>query len=497
MNFFNSIALLLYKQPVICEHDVNYENKSQNRIISNSISRYFVYMKNTKAINTKYYKYMSNNNLIAATDFIYYFNKINYSKMSLFGELINKYCQQTIFLSSVTPKMQSYCNKMMKIENQITKEYRKKRVFNFNKAVFNYRIIVNTLMQSYFYEKAPQRISLPIKYSWKKSINCPTIVYNLVKRNKSKNFQNFSISFAQILKTVNIPLFTITNNLSQFVIAEPSEAILMKNKMKNIIYRWYYYSLLSGQDQAGIYEGWFFVNPGDANEYKTYIESKYHRSYKQNGLNIFISGIHLYYRLNRVSAPRVQFRLFPDLAEVSNLVMNSNYHYNTEFDQKQNCGKNYFQGQPIYFIKPIIYRQKQEGEEKIIYCHYQISEDLSQKKYYPIFLNRKVALNTWQKFRQVMIKKNILLPKYPVLHVYNLEDFLKDNENNIYWIRHNFLLVPSPEVYSFIKFININNYNKSQGILKKLYNVISPYVLWSTLWSRRIICSLTNKQPPV
>lgn len=495
MNFLNFISLVFCNQFFIYTYKSHYENEYKQKLEHN-MNQHIIYFKNKKVINTKCFSNKSYGRLIAATDFIYYFNKVNFPNISLFQQLIDTYCKQTMFLSSVTSITQSYCNKMIKLDPQIAKKIRKKRIFNFNKALFNYDIVVNTLIKSYLHENGKLSVSRPIQYVWRKSVNLSGIFSNLVKPNYNINVSNFSISFAQLLKTIHVPLFTITNNYKQLVIAEPSEAVFMKNRIKNIIFRWPYYTFVSGQDQAGIYESWFFINPQDANEYKTYIASQYQRSYNQNGLNLFVTGIHFYYRLNRISAPRIHFRLLPDLTEVSNLVMNYRYGYKVEFDRKQNHGKNYFQGQPIYFIKPIIYRQRQFGKDKMIYCHYQISENKSQKKYYPIFFNRKVALNTWKKFRQVMKRQNISLPKNPILHIYNLEDFLRDTENSNYWIRSNFLLVPSSESYRLIKSVQINNYNKLPKIFSNIQNITSFYLYFSKSWSRRIIWSLTNKKPP-
>lgn len=487
MNFFNTIALVSFKQVSMYKYGIEYKSLYKKNL------QYFVnqqplYVQRPDTI------YYTRHKLLMATDVVYRFNKVNFPTISLFRELINKYCQQTIFISYVGSKTHIYYNKILKMDSNVEREQRKKIIFHFSKAIFNYSIVVNTYLNFYFNKNKNVLITWPIKYAWKKHLCFLQLFRSLMRPSRHSVSCNFSSNFLKMLENSNIPLFTVTNNLKQLVISEPTEAIEKKNKIKDLVYRLFYRASFSAQDQADIHESWFFVNPEDASEYKAYVATKYKRSCQHNGLNLFISGIHLYYRLNRTSTSQLQFRLFPDLTEVSKLVMSSSYRFNVEFDQNQKYGKNYFQGQPIYFIKPVFHRTHKNAKKEFIYCYYQIPKDLSKTKYYPIFFSKQVALSTWKKFRKAMIQENLLLPNKPVLHVYNLEDFLKDNEYNSYWMRHKFLFVPSYKVYVLIKSMQTSSQYKTKS---NIYSILSSYLFCSKIWSHRIILSLINRHPPM
>nr|QHO64204.1 hypothetical protein [Lympha mucosa] len=296
-----------------------------------------------------------------------------------------------------------------------------------------------------------------------------------------------------MLQSNKFPLFIVANGLNQMVIAEPGEQLAARTSLIESVYRWYSDHFLSKKYNNKIYEGWFFVNPHDAIEYKDCIRNKYLRSSKHNGLDILAASIDFYYRLNRQVTSHIRFRLLPDLLEVSKLVKSRSYRKDLIFHPKQKYGKSYFQGQPIYLIQSINNSARKNNHKKAINYFYHLPNDPLNKKYNPVFFNKDVALVAWANFRKQM--PLMKLPNKPVLMVYNLEDFLKDYERNLDLQIHNeqFLLVPSKEVYKEIS-KNSANFIK-QNWLERLYHKCYPYLLTCNIWSKRAIWSLTSRQP--
>ena len=142
--------------------------------------------------------------------------------------------------------------------------------------------------------------------------------------------------------------------------------------------------------------------------------------------------------MNRTAPPRTEFRLFPDLEEVANLLTKKTYRRNLIFDKKQNHGRFHFQGQPIYIIEPVTSNIRNSSKTEVVNYYYQLPKSKNTIKYQAIFFNKDIALQAWQAFCQANPKYK--LPSQPVLRVYNLEDFLKDQEQQK---PDDFLLMPT------------------------------------------------------
>jgi hypothetical protein len=487
MSLFNCISLVSLSQ----SFSTNVKLEEPNMYCS--------YLSTTKnsIINIKFLRIKSNfdkksNNyqLLLAAESAYRFTKISVNEHNLFQKLINKYWQQTIFLSDSTSLSKKYINNLAQKDTLTIKNQNKKNLIDFSKALMSSR--VNT--QAFF--DSDNRLSSCIQYIWRKGYNIKlSRLWNKWYCNNKKNnlFYKKQINLINILKCNSFPLFVIANNFNQMVIAEPGEELVIHSNLIDTISQWYYdYSTHKYSNK--IYEGWFFVNPHDAIEYKNYIESKYIRSSKQNGLKMIATGIDLYYKLSRQTNSQIHFRLLPDLIEISKLVKHKAYRKNLIFHPKQKHGKYYFQGQPIYLIQAKNNLASQKNSAQTIDYFYSMPNNSLSRQYSPVFFSKEVALLAWSNFRKQMPLLN--LPQRPILIVYNLEDFLKDHENNINtrFSNKRLLLVPGQEGY---KEINKNSTVLiNQNMLQHVYSYFHPYLLKGHLWTKRAIWSLTSKQPP-
>ncbi len=432
----------------------------------------------------------SNQQLLIAAESIYRFSKSYKYTPRLFRSLINKYWQQTIFLSISNPLSKEYISQINKQGLSSNMHLKKKLLITFSNALMHGGIDSNI-------KYTPNSISaLPftyIKYTWKKGLNIELlnkVLFTLTKSDHKYFPSNKQKDLIRKLKNNNIPLFVITNCFGQLIIAEPSGKILSPRSLPNSIFQWYLDRLPNLQYNQGIYESWFFVNPNDANEYRHYISSMYNRSSLIHNLSTTTSSIDFYYRLNRNTLSRMEFRLFPDLQEVGRLVKDSQFRKNIIFDKRQDYGKSYFQGQPIYFIEPIMCTKNNSLEKSLVNYYYNLEHNVNQKKYNVVFLSKETALKGWQYFRQQM--QEYKLPVKPVLRVYNLEDFLKDMENSPQ--TEDILVIPSLESYEYIKKQYI--YQEEKTSLNMLIRNMNFYKSMAQLWCHRIILSLTSRQPP-
>jgi hypothetical protein len=438
------------------------------------------------------FKYHSNYKLLVATESVYRFSRNQTIDLTLFQELLHKYWQQTIFLSAATPASQKYTNQLAKQENIITKTKKKKLLIGFSQALLYGQINFNTTLST---KPRPKTLLSYNKYIWRKGLNLapPKFLNGLWVNRRCPNFPNtFQFNLLKSLRNNRFPLFIVVNDFNQLIVSEPANKLTTPKSINNTFYQWYYDRFLWQKDSSRVYEGWFFVNPKDAKEYKNFIAYKYRRSFHQNGLAVISSGIDFYYRLNRIAPPHTEFRLFPDLEEISELIISNKNKPDLIFDEKQNYGRSHFQGQPIYFIESVSCKKKNSSTNELINYYYQIPTDSSNKKYTAIFLNKEVALQGWQQFCENMPQYK--LPKKPILRVYNLEDFLKDNECKYPVRDKDFIFIPGKDSYKEIEHQYFDQDLKNSYQYKNTY--LFHHVLSCKLWLQRIIWSLTSRQPP-
>nr|SCW22949.1 Hypothetical protein ORF_2 [Nemalion sp. H.1444] len=428
----------------------------------------------------------SSRNLLIATESIYRFSNLQNPSGILFKELLDKYWQQSIFLSDSTPLLRQYSSLISKQQPQSAKNKKKQLMTSFTKSLYNGSIDLESLNPVL---DKDDNIPKSVRYLLRKRF-CFSLPVLKAPSSLGQTLDRSTVNLYNKLSLNNCPTFVVTNGFDQLILSEPVSQMALKHNPFVGINQWYHDRFRRVHNQSSVYEGWFFVNPKDAYEYKNFIQSKYQRSADQNGLNVSYSSLYAYYRLNRQSLPKVEFRLFPDLEEIGKLIHKRSHKNRVIFDKRQRYGKNYFQGQPVYFIESTLCRNREDKSLKEVDYFYKIPGDTSSKKYTAVFLNKDVALRAWKQFRLNLPDYNI--PEIPKLRVYNLEDFLKDNEQSIHSSKQDFIFIPGSNAYEEI---NDKRFETSSS-RAHIDTRTSIYKLTLSLWTKRLIWSLTSRQPP-
>nr|YP_009391821.1 hypothetical protein [Acrosorium ciliolatum]ARW59965.1 hypothetical protein [Acrosorium ciliolatum] len=401
--------------------------------------------------------------------------KYKFINRNLWQKFINKYWQETIFISKPNLLSDNYINQLKTKGLSIysNSDY-KNFLLEFSKALLSGKVQVcmnnNIINPSLFIYNN----NTHFKYIWKKSFNLSS---NYLV-NKQKIIKTRSLLNNRYLKNNILPIFAITNQYNQLVMFESSEKIFLQKNNLSILSNFF-----NNISSKKIYTGLLFINPEDASEYKQYILSKYSHSTRSSYIQSFIGQLNLYYKLVYSSIYNTEFRLIPDLKEVSELIYKYQYYKNIFFDKNQKYGNNYFQGQPIYLIKSFIATNKNTKNKVVLDYFYNIKKNINHNKYQAVFLNYKTALLAWNQFKEENSYYD--LPNKPLLHVSNLENFLKKHDKN----DTNVIFVPSFDTYKFIK-------NK---IKLKQTNNINKIFLQNTSYLKnfmtRAFWSLTSRQP--
>nr|QCI05636.1 hypothetical protein [Cryptopleura ramosa] len=402
-------------------------------------------------------------------------NKYQLINRNLLQKLVNKYWQETIFISKPNVLSDNYINKLKTNGLSIygSNDY-KNFLLEFSKALLNGKVQVcmnnNVIDSSIFIYNN----DIHFKYIWKKGFN----VSSNYLLNKQKIVKKISLLSNTYIRNSILPIFAITNQYNQLVMFESADKrSLQKNNFSEL--SMFFNKIYSKK----IYTGLLFINPEDASEYQEYISSKYNYSTRSNYIQAFIGQLNLYYKLVYSSIYNTEFRLIPDLKEVSELIYRYQYYKNIYFDQNQKYGKNYFQGQPLYSIKSILATNKNNKTKVLINYSYNIKNKYNINKYQAIFLNYKTALLAWNQFKEENSHYN--LPNKPLLHISNLENFLnKHNKDDT-----NIIFVPSFDTYKFIK--NHMKFKKTNNINKIFIRNTLSFKNFMT----RALWSLTSRQP--
>nr|YP_009019685.1 hypothetical protein [Gracilaria salicornia]AHH24653.1 hypothetical protein [Gracilaria salicornia]UAD87573.1 hypothetical protein [Gracilaria salicornia] len=401
-------------------------------------------------------------------------------------KLINKYWQETIFLSISNSHSEKYMNQLKLEGILIHKNEQKKFLLDFSRALLSGRIEAS-LNSRRINSSNNQYIS----YVWNKGFNFPVNskwIFSLFHE-KVMSLNKDELLFINQLQNQPLPLFTVTNTLNQMILADSSEKNIGNLNSIDKIYKWYRSKMIPDSKSLPVYYGLFFVHPTDAIEYANYIKNKYDTSNKTNQLKIFSSHLATYHKLNRIDVNNLQFKLIPDLEEIARLLYEYKYHRNLKFHRNQKYSKNFFQGQPIYIIEPFYaYNRKTNKIQLLNYCYNHKSNiNNNMIEYKAVFTNYTTLLRAWYKFKSTQTDYKI--PSKPNVFVYNLEDFLKMYKYNSQIKRRNILFIPSQESYEFIKnYRFIKNKNKIRRIFSNKF-------LNFKMLSQRIIWSLTSRQP--
>lgn len=385
---------------------------------------------------------------------------------NLFKKLVNKFWQQTIFLSAPTKLSDKYIAQLDSLNLVGNKVNQKKFLSEFSKS-----LIDGSIESSLSKERLNDNGSSSIKYVWRKGLNLKYFSsWNSLRSNLNrKSPEKIQKKLAHTLNIKNFPLFVVTNNLGQMVIAEPPELSCASKGNVNL--------LSSKSNFMPLYQGWFFVSSQDAEEYLQYVKKQYRIATTDSRLRVLACNLETFYKLLYSPKNTIQFRLVPDLHEIGKLVTKYSSYHRIIFNINQNHGKDYFQGQPVYTI------MNTNGSSNY---YYQISSDKQSMKYTPVFTNYKTALYLWN--NSIKNQGHSKISKYPKLMVYNLEDFLEDQSKNSSQNQLPFMLIPSKNSYKFIKDIQSkhNPYIVSENVL----NYFSHF----KLWIKRVLWSFTSRQ---
>nr|QCI07797.1 hypothetical protein [Pleonosporium borreri] len=458
---------------------ISFSNKAFNTDIYNNFKCKSNYSLISKLI-VKNNILSKSNNLIEAND-----NSNNILiYRSLWQKLINKYLQETVYFSINNSESKIYFNKLKSYDLSIYKvnDY-KKFLAKFNKSLINGEVLVSVnninIHKNNLFINNKQ---LYFKYIWKKKFYCYLSLLKSLVTNQYALQQLFN---RQIMNNLynSCPLFTIMNNDNKLIMADSGKKILHSKYLFHLLYKRYIKHILLSYDYNNIYMGLFFINPEDAQEYQFYIKSKHLYSSRSNYLKPLIGSLHFYYNLINKRFYNMEFRLIPDLKEVSVLVNKYQYYNNISFNKDQQYGKNFFKGQPIYIIESNLVHHKYLKEKKQLNFFYY--DKYSNKKYKSIFLNYTTALIAWNQFRNQY--SDYKLPKNPIIKVYNLEDFLSNKNKEIY--KENTMIIPSFNTYKFI------NNNMSTIANNSMNQLLKDKIIYTQSLFKRIIWSLTSRQP--
>ena len=311
-------------------------------------------------------------------------------------------------------------------------------LLNINKHQIEQKLLVSKFSRSLFDGSIPVSLSSNLSDSIKPLLN---IEYLWVARIKSqwlkiqeifqeslydKRMVNLRKVLNKKLNVNHLPLFTVSNNLGQMIIAEPP------TDLNGLEYTRSYKSVKSYKSH--LYHGFFFTNYRDAEEYMYYIQHCYKLDQKK--LRIFTCNFHTFYHIMNRFQDSVCVRLIPDLKEVSDLIKQYQYYRNISLYKGQNCSKNSFQGQPLYLIKT--------SPSNLSYNLFQNSTD----QYSLAFLNYDDAIQVSNKLKKRYLDRNI---KKTNLLVYNLEQFIQDQAKVSTEDAKPYLIVPSKSSYLFTK----------------------------------------------
>nr|ARW63693.1 hypothetical protein [Chondria sp. (in: red algae)] len=402
-------------------------------------------------------------------------SKAKIIKRNFWQKLVNKYWQETIFISSSNSLLNNYTNKLKSTGLSVYEgsDY-KNFLLQFSKDLLDRKIHFNfkNLNNGKIFE-AVNKNNVYIKYKWLKFFNPNTMLmqYSSNEVNTYKYTDSFNYS---------LPLFTLVNSNKQIILAESSDEL----SNRQVLLKFYHKLTNKGLYNKKLYTGLFFINPEDATEYQNYIINKYSKSTRNIQVKLVVTTLNFYNKILSKSSNATEFRLIPDLQEVGNLLFKYRKYKNLEFDLTQKYGHNYFQGQPIYIIKSL---KTSNNLDNIKYSYSYYGHNNQKTQYNPIFLNHETAVNAWQTYKKSL--NAYYLPIKPSLYVSNLETFI--NTSNYIKNQDRFIFLPSLDTFQFIKRYLQNGFKNSNNILKVLRenSLNLKSLCYRTLWS------LTTRQP--
>nr|YP_009395758.1 hypothetical protein [Herposiphonia versicolor]ARW64738.1 hypothetical protein [Herposiphonia versicolor] len=396
-------------------------------------------------------------------------------------KLINKYIKETIFISSANSLSNSYSSKLKSLNLSVYKgnEY-KKFLHSFNKDLVRGKINVDlNNLKTFTFTFPGQKRYIYLKYNWLKLLNFQNISFFNYKQ---KMFNPFIDNLLYFFNSA-LPLFIVINDNKEIIVSESAQQL---SKGGTFFDSFNYFAKKYNSNKK-LYTGLLFINPQDALEYKNYIELKYSESTRKTKIQVVPANIHLYHKLMILQNNSIEFRLVPDLKEISSLIYEYKKYNNISFNKNQKYGRSFFQGQPLYIIKP--FNVKRHNHKDILRLK---SLPISKKddtdlKYQPVFLHYNTLLSVWNKFKNE--NPDYQLPYEPKVSIFNLESFIKDESDKKNY--NNIIFLPSYKTYDFIKNYFKENFRHQKDMQYWIFN--RGLVLKTLLM--RVFWSLTSRQP--
>nr|YP_009122081.1 hypothetical protein [Choreocolax polysiphoniae]AJH65839.1 hypothetical protein [Choreocolax polysiphoniae] len=410
-------------------------------------------------------------------------NKINNKLIiqNFWQIIINKYLQEIIYLSPSHTLSESYINKLRKNSLFLYQENSyKKFLQKFNKDLCNNHIqILSNIKDKSLLFLLKRNNTICLQYNWLKILN-----FNLFNLKKYIQYI-YSYFKYNVVNNVNksLPFFILINNNNEIILSESSDQLY-----KNTNSLFFFSQLLKYKlSHKKIYTGLIFINPIDALEYHKHINMKYNSFINSNQIQVIPINMNLYLKLINIKKQNIEFRLIPDLKEISNLLYKNKIYKYLSQNISQDFGHNYFQGQPIYLIKPINAINKKNKNLKIFNYLFFFNKNNSLLKYEVVFFNYNTAINAWKN----MLKNNkdhIFFNK-PLIYISNLEKFI---ETSYYKEKYNkIIFLPSINTYKFLKtYLKIST--KKQNSINCFIKDIIVYI---RTFCYRLLWSLTSNQP--
>nr|YP_010850596.1 hypothetical protein Ycf80 [Lophurella hookeriana]WGH13313.1 hypothetical protein Ycf80 [Lophurella hookeriana] len=396
-------------------------------------------------------------------------------------KLINKYLQETIFLSPSNALSNNYILKLKISGLSVYKnnEY-KNFLYKFSKDLLSGKVnvVTNDIYNSTTLIPV-KKDDIYLKYKWLKLLNFKNFIFSNLKKDVGNIFRNSTSK----LFNFSLPLFVIINDNQEIVV---SESVDQLSKSRFFLNR-FSYLINSNEQSKNLYVGLLFVNPQDATEYTNYIKANCYNSTLSSNINVVPANMQLYYKLMMLRTKNIEFRLIPDLTEISDCISKYKKYTNVSFNIKQKYSNNSFQGQPIYLIKPMYVKKKYSNYVKKLDYLYSFKKDQINVQYEAAFLNYKTLIGAWKKFKQN--NSDYDLPSAPDVYVSNFEAFIQ--EKNYKKNYSNIIFLPSLQTYNFIQKYSYTSLAHTSGLKFWLLNksvFLKTFVI-------RVFWSLTSRQP--
>lgn len=462
----NQCISFLLQQKNHIEYNVILRNHSinQNQILIATRSQYAQKTLESSTSSTFYDKLVSRN---------------------IWQKIINRYLQETVFLSFSNNLTIDYINKLKNMGLSVY-DSSQSRLFlnNFSRDLISGKInISDKYHNDFLVYSLGSKDNLHIKYTWLKFFNFGSINFLKFTDHIGKTLSQYLTSLSS--DSFSLPLFVLVNNNYEIIMSESVDELPTLSSGFDF-YKIISNRLLQNHNNKRNHICLLFANYNDALEYKNYISYKNYKSTSLLDIKIIPSNINIYNKLKQSYNDEVDVRLIPDLEEISSLVNEYSKYENISFNDSQKYGQNFFQGQPLYQIKPFNIK---DNNQKVLN-----SRDiyfLKNSKRYTIlntcFLNYYTAFNAWQQ----LIEENshLQLPSNPQLLVSNLESFIKDKQDTKFF--NNITFLPSLENYLSIK-KSVQFSIKGQH---RLQYWLSNQRMYIKTLCYRIFWSLTSRQP--